>query len=454
MGSTTRRNQAAVAAAMATALAVTGCGSGGSGEAADFSSSPSGDLAAWAFDNADDVGEARIAYAEDALPEVSVTLDQTTFDAQKFTTRVASGDVPDVVQMDRNFVATYAAQGLIEPLDACYAAHDVDPQERFYESVVGDVTYDDQVWAVPQFFQPPAIILDARVVREAGLTAADIDTSDPDRLEAAASAMYEEEGGDPSRLGFDGVWASQAALFILGQGGQLVDEEGVPTLDDPRNVAGLELEKRLVDAQGGYAAGKSLSDTFDTFGDRNQFVADQVGAQIAAQWYVSVLSPYRDQVDITAVPFRDADGQPFAVAGGTAYVVPAGAENPDAACAWALALTEQDAWTAAAEARAATLAETTGAVNAGLFTGSPAADAAIRDQYVEPSGDEGFDTTIATYYEAVSAGTSIGASPAGQQIQGDLQNAVVSYLLGDKTAEEALADAQRSSQRAYDRAVG
>lgn len=454
MGSTTRRNQAAVAAATVVALAVTGCGSGGGGEAADFSSSPSGDLAAWAFDNADDVGEARIAYAEDALPEVSVTLDQTTFDAQKFTTRVASGDVPDVVQMDRNFVATYAAQGLIQPLDACYAAHDVDPQERFYESVVGDVTYDDQVWAVPQFFQPPAIILDARVVREAGLTAADIDTSDPERLEAAASAMYEEEGGDPSRLGFDGVWASQAALFILGQGGQLVDEEGVPTLDDPRNVAGLELEKRLVDAQGGYAAGKSLSDTFDTFGDRNQFVADQVGAQIAAQWYVSVLSPYRDQVDITAVPFRDADGQPFAVAGGTAYVVPAGAENPDAACAWSLALTEQDAWTAAAEARAATLAETPGAVNAGLFTGSPAADDAIRDQYVTPSGDDGFDTTIATYYEAVSAGTSIGASPAGQQIQGDLQNAVVSYLLGDKTAEEALADAQRSSKRAYDRAVG
>ena len=448
-----KRATMAAATGVAFVLAATGCSSGGGGEATDFSSGATGAVDAWAFDNADDVGEARVAYAADALPDLDVTLDQTTFDAQKFTTRVASGDVPDVVQMDRNFVATYAAQGLIQPLDACYAAHDVDPDERFYESVADDVAYDDQIWGVPQFFQPPAVIVDRRVLGEAGLSTDDIDTSDPDRLVAAAEAMYQESDGDPTRLGFDGVWASQAALFILGQGGQIVDDDGKPTLDDPRNLAGLELEKRLADAQGGYAAGKSFSDTFDTFGDRNQFVADQVGAQIAAQWYVSVLSPYRDQVDITAVPFRDAEGDPFAVAGGTAYVVPAGAENPDGACAWALTLTEQDAWLAAAEARAATLAETPGSVNAGLFTGSPAADQAIRDQYVTTSGDEGFDETIATYYDAVSSGTTVGASPAGQQIQSDLQNAVASYLLGDKTAEEALADAQRSSLRAYERAV-
>jgi multiple sugar transport system substrate-binding protein len=414
-----KRATMAAATGVAFVLAATGCSSGGGGEATDFSSSATGAVDAWAFDNADDVGEARVAYAADALPDLDVSLDQTTFDAQKFTTRVASGDVPDVVQMDRNFVATYAAQGLIQPLDACYAAHDVDPDERFYESVADDVAYDDQTWGVPQFFQPPAVIVDRRVLEEAGLTTDDIDTSDPDRLVAAVEAMYQESDGDPTRLGFDGVWASQAALFILGQGGQIVDGDGKPTLDDPRNLAGLELEKRLADAQGGYAAGKSFSDTFDTFGDRNQFVADQVGAQIAAQWYVSVLSPYRDQVDITAVPFRDAEGDAFAVAGGTAYVVPVGAENPDGACAWALTLTDQ----------------------------------AIRDQYVTTSGDEGFDETIATYYDAVSSGTTVGASPAGQQIQSDLQNAVASYLLGDKTAEEALADAQRSSLRAYERAV-
>ncbi len=98
-------------------LLVAGCGGGGSGSGSEepqqFTTNPTGELRAWGFDNADDVGKARLDYAASKLSQVKVTLDATGFDAQKFTTRLASGDVPDVVQMDRQFVATYAAQDLI-----------------------------------------------------------------------------------------------------------------------------------------------------------------------------------------------------------------------------------------------------------------------------------------------------------------------------------------------------
>ncbi len=60
-------------------------------------------------------GQSRLDYAAGQLPDVEVTLDATAFDAQKFTTRIASGDVPDVVQMDRRYVTTYAAQGFADP---------------------------------------------------------------------------------------------------------------------------------------------------------------------------------------------------------------------------------------------------------------------------------------------------------------------------------------------------
>ena len=43
-----------------------------------------------------------------------------------------------------------------------------------------------------------------------------------------------------------------------------------------------------------------------------------------------------------------------------------------------------------------------------------------------------------------------GASPVGQQIDQDLSNAVSVALTGEKTAEEALKDAQASSLRAWD----
>lgn len=443
------------ATAAASVFALTACGGGGAGggEGVSFSDSPSGSLTAWGFDNADEVGTSRLDYAEEQLSDIDIEIDQTAFDAQKFTTRVASGNVPDVVQMDRQFVGTYAAQGLIEPLDECFAAHGVDPDEQYYESVMDDVDWDDKVWAVPQFYQPPAIMLNKRVMDAAGVTNEDIDTSKPDVLLDAVSKMYAESGGNPSVLGFDSVGVNQAGLWMLGYGGELMDDDGVPTLDDPKNAEAINYLKLLFDAQGGYAKYKSFTDSFDTFGDNNPYVADQVGAQVNAQWYVNVLTPYVDQVEIEAVPFRDMEGEPFTVASGTAFVIPAGAKNADAACAWAINLTSQDAWMAAGQARAQTIADTPGAINTGLFTGSPAADEAIRAEFVTESGNAGFDQTISTFYEVVGEGESYGASPAGQEIQTELKNAVTSALLGDKSTEEALADAQEAAMRAYDSAT-
>ncbi|KQX06666.1 MULTISPECIES: ABC transporter substrate-binding protein [unclassified Leifsonia] len=448
------RSLRVVAVGCAALFVLSGCSatSAGPGDTS-FTDKATGTLNAWGFDNADDVGTSRLDYAKEQLSDVTIKVDATAFDAQKFTTRSASGNVPDVVQMDRNFVATYAAQGLILPLDECYSVHDVDPEQRYYESVVGDITWDDQVWAVPQFYQPPAIMLNTRVMQAAGVDPSAIDTSKPDELLAAVKKMYKESGGVPTLLGLDPVAPSQAGLWLLGMGGNIIGDDGKPTLDSEENAQAVDFLTELLDAQGGYAKVKSFSDSFDTFGDQNQFVADQVAAQVDAQWYVNVLTPYVGKVQIGAVPFKDPDGEPFTVASGTAFVIPAAAKNKDAACAWALELTSSDAWEAAGAARAQTVADTPGAINTGLFTGSPAADESIREQYVKPSGDAGFDQTISTFYDVVGNGKSFGASPAGQEIQSELQNALTSAFLGDKSSSEALKDAQDAAMRAYDRVV-
>lgn len=446
----------AMTAASVTVLAGCSGGGGGGSSSSDvsFSKNAKGTLNAWGFDNADDVGTSRLAYAKKQLNGVTIKIDQTAFDAQKFTTRAASGNVPDVVQMDRAFVATYAAQGLIVPLDKCYSTYNVDPKKRYYPSVVDDVTYQGHVWAVPQFYQPAAIILNTRVMDAAGVTAADIDPSKPDALLAAAKKMYKTSGGNPTTIGFDPVPTGQPEMWLLSYGGKLVGSDGKPALDDPNNAKALSYLKKLMDAQGGYAKDKSFTDTFDTFGDKNQYVTDKVGAQINAQWYVNVLTPYVKQIQIAGTPFKNQSGDTFSYAGGTSFVIPAGAKNPDAACAWALDLTSQNAWMAAGAARAQTLAKTPGAINTGLFTGSPAADKAIKAKYVKPSGNKGFDSAINTYYDVVSHGKSVGASPAGQAIKTELLNAITSALLGEKTPQKALADAQTASMRAYDKVAG
>ncbi|OMH36898.1 ABC transporter substrate-binding protein [Tersicoccus sp. Bi-70] len=443
---------------LVSALALTGCGGGGSSSGGDssaapsFGASPSGNLSAWAFDNADDVGKARLAYAQSQLGGVQVKLDQTSFDSQKFTTRAASGDLPDVVQMDRALIGTYAAQGLIKPLDQCYSAHDVDPSKLFYPAVTESVKYKNQIWAVPQFYQPPLMLLNNRVMKQAGVTADQIDTSNIDGLTAAAQKMYKASGGSPTRLGIDPVATGAPEMWMLNSGGRLMDESGKPALDDPKNVTALEGLKKLSDAQGGHAKIKSFSDSFDTFGKNNQFVKDQVGAQVDAQWYLNVLSATADQEDIAAVPFKGTDGKPFTFALGTSFVIPAGAKNPDAACAWALSLVSQQSWEAAAKARSATLAKD-GGINTGLFTGSPAADTAIREKYVKPTGNAGFDKAISAFYDVVPTGKSIGVSPAGEAIKNELRNAVTAALLGQKPPQQALADAQAAALRSFNQAA-
>jgi multiple sugar transport system substrate-binding protein len=435
----------------------TACGGGGAtsgaSEKAEFTKDATGTLNAWGFDNADDVGRARMEHAAQQLKQVQINLDQTPFDAQKFTTRAASGDVPDVVQMDRAFVGTYAAQGLIKPLDACYEAQGVDPAKHFYPAVTEQVTYEDRIWAVPQFYQPAAIILNQTALQAAGVDKADIDTSNKEKLLGAISKAYKSSRDQPATLGFDPVASGQAELWLLANGGRLMDEKGAPALDDPANTEALNYLKQINDAQGGYAKVKSFSDAFDTFGKDNQFVQNQVAAQLNAQWYVNVLAPYAQSLSISAVPFKDKSGNPTTVAGGTSFVIPAGAKNPDAACAWMTALVSDESWSAAGAARADKIAKTPGAINTGLFTGSPSADKLIRDKFVKPSGNTGFDETIATFYEVLPTGRSLGSSPAGQAIKTELRNAVASTLLGEKPAAQALADAQAASQRAYDQAV-
>jgi multiple sugar transport system substrate-binding protein len=452
------RARTGAACAIAASLLLTGCGGGADNAAADvdFGATPEGTMSGWGFENTDDVGQARLDYAAAALDGVTIDLDQTAFDAQKFTTLAVSGDMPDVVQIDRQFVPTYAAQGLIMPLDACFTAHDVDAQQRWYPHVVDDVTWNGEVWAVPQFYQPPVILTNTRVMDEAGVSADDFDLSNPDGLIAAAEAMTVTEGSSVTRVGFDPQGVSKAQQWLHAFGGGAIGEDGAPTLDSDQNVAALEFLKQLYDAQGGFAEVSGFIDSIDIFGDGNGYANDLVGAAVFDQWYLNVLTPYADDVEIGAVPLTTTDGDAFTAAGGSSFVIPAGAKNPGAACAWALELTTADAWRAAADARAETTANEADrhGINTGLFTGSPESDQTIRDEYASADGYPGFEQAIGAYYDVAAEGASLGGSPAGQQVQGELENAVTSAMLGESSPADALAKAQQAAQSAFDQVSG
>jgi multiple sugar transport system substrate-binding protein len=435
-----------------------GCGGGGaapgqqqSSEGIDFKTAATGTLRTGGFSPTDEVGTSRRDYAAAQLKDVKVDIQQGNFDPQKFAAQSAAGQVPDVVQMDRSFVATYAAKKLILPLDKCFSDNGVNASEHYYETAITDVTYKDQVWAVPQFYQPPLLLLNKRVMKKAGVTEAEMDTSKPDQLLAAAKKMYKANKNVPTTLGLD-PRNGLVSTWMLGYGGQLMDGEGKPTLDNANNIKAFAYLKQVYDAQGGYENHTSFVNSFDAFGDGNPFVKDQVGAQLIEQWYINVLTATASKIELGGVPFKDMTGKPLAVAGGTSFVIPAKSKNAAAACQWAIHLTSDAAWDAAAQARLATNKKTPGALFTGLFTGSSTADKAIKDKYLKPTGNAGFDEAIAATYEVVTNGKSIGSSPAGLQIQTELTNAAAAAMSGSKTPEKALQDAQAAAVRAFDAA--
>lgn len=453
----TTRHVGTAALTLCVMMAVAACGpgnstsppaGGGSSGASVFSKDLSGALKSSGFNPSDEVGTSRADYAKQQLGGVTVTMDTTAFDPQKFAAQAAAGQVPDLIQTDRNVVATLADKDLIIPLDDCYRLWDVTPGEQYYPSTVADVTYAGKVYGVPQFFQPNALIANKRVLEKAGVTVDQLDTSKPDQIVEVAKKLTTMSGSKPTVLGFDGDLPGSAAMWFNVFGGKVSDDAGKPTLDDPNNVKALTWMKQLMDAQGGFAAVKSLKDTMDVFGDNNQYVKDQVGVQTWAQWYPNVLANVKDEISIEAVPIKTLDGQPIAMAGGSAFAIPKAGKNPSAACAYAINVTSTAAWTKAGEARAQTVVKDK-SINTGLFTASPTGDQAVRGQFVKPSGSADFDQVITTYYDILPTNKTNGSSAVGQQINNDLGNAVTVALTGEKDPATALADAQASSLRAW-----
>ena len=71
-------------------------------------SSKAGTLDIYGYGPGDDVQENRATYAAQQLSGVTIKREAPSFDDQAFLTRLASGDIPDLVRMGRPSVGLYA----------------------------------------------------------------------------------------------------------------------------------------------------------------------------------------------------------------------------------------------------------------------------------------------------------------------------------------------------------
>lgn len=425
-------------------------GGAGGPSAFDPDTELSGELGIMGFGGEDEIGQTRLGAAQDTIAPVEVSQVKGDLDIQQFLSAVAAGEPPDIVYANRDQIGTFASRGAIIPLDDCIDGGDID-LSVFREPALGQVTFDGSVYGIPEFNQVQIVMANTDLLEGAGLTLDDVDGSDWSAIESAATAMAGMDA-DPPVIGYDSKLPEFLPLWAKANGADLLsDDARTAQIDTPEVAEALEFAVGVYDSQGGFGNVKAVRDSADFFGVGNQFATGVLGAMPMEHWYVNVLNDASPNVPMTFGPVRGLDGEPLAYATGSAWAIPDGSGNPEAACRFAKTMTLTDSWLAAAQARV-DAREADGKFFTGLLTGNVEADEAIREQFVVETGDEVWDAAIAAMYEANDNTFTLPANPADAEFKTAWQDAVNRVLNGQQDVDAALEQAQQEAQAALDSA--
>ena len=405
--------------------------------------------------SADEIAVTRYDVFANQYPDVTMDFTETDFDAQTFLTSVASGNPPDVVRMDRALVGTYVAEGALDPIDSCISTFGID-MSQYREPAVAGVTIDGSVYGIPEFYDSRILMINDSVVEDAGLTPADIDTTDWAKLTQVSKQLSKTEGGKLTRIGFDPKLPEFLPLWAKANGASIISDDGKTSqLEDPKVAEALQYAVSLVTDQ---APGPEFTDFKtngpggkDFFGPDNQFAADTLGAMPMEQWYLNVLANNTPDEKISFAAFKDKQGNNVSMSGGSAWVIPASAKNKDAACEFMRVITLPDSWYAAAKVRADKRAAD-GEAFTGVYTGNKLADEKIFGELVNEQTAGAYYPGVQLTQETADTAFSMPANPAAEEFTRIWQAAVVKVLNEGADAAQTLAQADQEAQDAIDAA--
>ncbi|MFC0504481.1 extracellular solute-binding protein [Micromonospora costi] len=446
------RKLRATALAGVLALAVSGCGGVGGGGKDSGGTAAKGTLSTMGFGLSDEIASTRVDAFKRDHPDVDLKITEGSFDEQQFLSAVASGNPPDLVYMDRKLIGTYATRGSIQPLTDCIEKQNID-MAQYRPAAKDQVTLDGTVYGIPEFSSVRVLYLNESLLKDAGLTAADVNLADWAGLPALNAKLAHVSGGRLDRIGIDPKIPEFLPMWARANGVDMISQDGrTARLDDPKVVEALTTGLKLVQDQGGFGRFKSFRDTFDFFGAQNPLVKKQIVAWPMEEWFLNQASKNSPKAELVVKPFVDRQGKPLTMSSGQAWVITKGAKNPDAACAFAKQMTATDTWLAAAKARA-DARKAAGQPFTGVWTGNVEADKKIFDELYQPTGNKRFDDAVATIRSVQDVAFAMPASPAGAEFDKAWYDAVNRVLAGQAQPAEALARAQQEATAALDKAA-
>ena len=411
----------------------------------------SGTLNIYGYGPGDDVQENRATYAANQVDGVTINRPAGNFDDQVFLTRLASGDIPDLVRMGRPALAGYAQKGVLQPVDAC-----VKPVVKQYRAgAMRAMTWNGHVYGLPEFTNQVLLIVNADAFKQAGLPLKDAQTKNlPLLLKVAKKLTKFDSSGNLTRIGFDPKIDSGFGfpLWVKYFGKDIISKNGLHAqINTPQAVKALSITTAIINAEGGWNKFVAFRNTFDFFGKGNPLVKDQLGFWPMESFIWNVFSNNSPDVNIAAAYFTNRKGGPITFFSGNGWAIPKGSKNFDAACAYMKAVTSVPAWEFAASKRL-NARKAAGQTFTGLYTGNALADKKVYEDIYQSFGKSDFDTAVKYLVNAPKYGFELPPTPAGSKFADAYNAAVQRVLTGQQSIKASLAQAQKEAQDAINAA--
>ena len=357
---------------------------------------------------------------------------------QKFFTAVAAKTPPEVIFVDGPQVAPWAEWGALEPLgERCQASRVI--EDDFFPPCWQQCDYQDEVWALTFCADPNfGFVWNRDAFKRAGLDP-DAPPTNVDEMDEIANALTRTLEGELTNVGLI-PWAQYGganSMFTWGWafGGRFYDYENQTiTCDEPEIVRALEwmvsyAEKHDVTKIASLQAGFGTQ-------ENNPFYTGQMAMMCLHIGGISEIERYAPGLDygVTFIPHPEGGESHSSWVGGWCMAIPKNAANQDDG--W-----EFIRWLCASPEGTRFVGEETG-----LFPGLSTSP------YFENVGEKPH------YQEFYNILTECRHQRPVMPVQAfymrALQRAVDAAVYGEKTPEEALAEAKVATQRELDQVLG
>src|SRR3954451_10748292 len=405
-----------------------------------------GTLNIYGYGPGDDVQENRAAYAKSKLGNTDINRPAGDFNDQAFLTRLASGDVPDLVRMGRPRVAQYAAKGVLRPMDSCLSKA---TRAQYRVGAMKAMTYKGHVYGLPEFTNQITMIVNQSAFKDSGVAVSAAQTRNWKTLLATAKKLTKRNSsGALTRIGFDPKIPEFFPLWVKWFGQDILSKNGLKAqLNSKEAVAALTYTVSIINAEGGWNKFKAFRDTFDFFGKQNPLVKDQLGFWPMESFIYNVFSNNTPDVDLVAKYFTNRKGGPITMFSGNGWAIPKGSKNAADACAYMKAVTSVPSWLDAAKKRY-DARKRSGSTFTGIYTANTLADKKSYEDVYQSFGKPQFDRAVQILVAAPKYGFELPPSPAGQQVLDAMNAGINRVLAGQQSPRAALNQAQKEAQKA------